>query len=122
MLLQSLQLHSSLVTNGGLRIKYEHPATKNLGIAAVASFCIHQEWNESQKSLFYLFSYFLGLFEYLCTHVIYFYAVQKSHFYVASHLMIVASHIYKMQLLSPFIVIVLSPFIFALSPVLPVDT
>jgi hypothetical protein len=60
MLLQSLQLHSSLVTNGGLRVKYEHPATKNLGIAAMASFCIHQEWNESQKSLFYLFSYFFG--------------------------------------------------------------
>jgi hypothetical protein len=26
----------------------------------MASFCIHQEWNESQKSLFYLFSYFFG--------------------------------------------------------------
>jgi hypothetical protein len=62
------------------------------------------------------FSHFLHLAKYLCTPAT-FYAVQKSHEYGVCHLMKVVSHIYKTQIRSPFIVlIVLLPWIIALFP------
>jgi hypothetical protein len=47
--------------------------------------------------------------------------MHKSHFYAASHLLKVASRTYKMQPFPPFVVTALSPFIFAFSPVVPVE-
>jgi hypothetical protein len=82
---------------------------------------LHQEWDNTRKPLFYLFSrFFCGFLNFIHTRHI-FLCVQKPHFYAASHLLKVASHTYKMQLFPPFVVTALSPCIFALSPVVPVE-
>jgi hypothetical protein len=68
----------------------------------------------------YLAAFFVAFRIFIHTRHI-FLCVHKSHFYTASHLLKVASHTYKMQLFPPFIVTALSPFIFALPPVVPVE-
>jgi hypothetical protein len=68
----------------------------------------------------YLAAFFVAFRIFIHTRHI-FLCVQKSHFYAASHLLKVASHTYKMQLFPPFVATALSPFIFAFSPVVPVE-